>query len=219
MPRIRSAIQATTEKVRDTKCRSILVDLRAASFRSVWSRSWPASDTLKKMSFAKTIYVLIGPKGSGKTHIGNLLERAFNIAFLNVENLGLANIPESKLTGFDLLKEGFHQEEAEIDRILTATDAMSFESTGAADYFYVVLGRLRSQYDVKLLRIYSPLETCHQRVHDRDQTAHIPVSDALLRSINEKAAGVDLAWDLQIDNSKPMPESEILEKFRSRFKI
>ena len=195
------------------------MDLRASSFRGVGSRSWPASDTLKKMSFTKTIYVLIGPKGSGKTHIGNLLERAFDIAFLSVEKLGLANIPESKLTGFDLLKEGFHQEEAEIDRILTATDAMSFESTGAADYFYVVLGRLRSKYDVKLLRIYSPLETCYQRVHDRDQTAHIPVSDELLRSINEKAAGVDLAWDLQIDNSEPMPESEILEQFRSRFKI
>ncbi|KFF58325.1 hypothetical protein JF66_19375, partial [Cryobacterium sp. MLB-32] len=70
------------------------------------------------MSFTKTIYVLIGPKGSGKTHIGNLLERAFGIAFLSVEKLGLGNIPKSKLTGIDLLKEGFHQEEAEIDRIL-----------------------------------------------------------------------------------------------------
>ncbi|MBB5641134.1 hypothetical protein [Cryobacterium roopkundense] len=169
------------------------------------------------MSPTKTVYVLIGPKGSGKTHIGTLLERAFDITFLSVEKLGLANIPQSTLTGRELLQEGFHQEEVEIDRILAGTDAMSCESTGAAEYFYVVLERLRSKYDVKLLRIYSPLETCYQRVHDRDQTAHIPVSEQLLRSINEQAATVDLNWDLQIDNSRPLPEWEILDQFRSRF--
>ena len=33
-----------------------------------------------------TIYLLIGAKGSGKSFIGNLMEREFNIKFLRVED-------------------------------------------------------------------------------------------------------------------------------------
>lgn len=33
----------------------------------------------------KTVYLLIGPKGSGKSYIGNLIENELGIKFLNVE--------------------------------------------------------------------------------------------------------------------------------------
>ena len=59
----------------------------------------------------KTVFILIGPKGSGKSHVGTVIEKYFGIHFLNVDQLGLENIPKSKLLGEDLIKEGFHFEE------------------------------------------------------------------------------------------------------------
>lgn len=51
----------------------------------------------------KTVYVLIGPKGSGKTYIGSLLEIEIGLKFLSVEKLGLGNIPKSKRKGEKLI--------------------------------------------------------------------------------------------------------------------
>ena len=163
----------------------------------------------------KVVFALIGPKGSGKTHIGTLLETRCGVKFLSVEKMGLENIPKSKLTGDDLIKEGFHLEEKEIDRISSTEDAVSFENTGAHEYFYVVLERLRSKYEVKLVRVFSPLEACFTRIKQRDAGAHIPVSDEMIRLINEKASKVDLKWHLTIDNSDLPSDEVICEKFRS----
>ena len=42
----------------------------------------------------KTLYMLIGPKGSGKTYIGTLVENETDISFLRVENIWLKLSPE-----------------------------------------------------------------------------------------------------------------------------
>lgn len=39
---------------------------------------------------SKTLYMLIGPKGSGKTHIGTLVNIHTDIKFLRVESIWLA---------------------------------------------------------------------------------------------------------------------------------
>jgi shikimate kinase len=163
----------------------------------------------------KLVFALIGPKGSGKTHIGFLLEKKCGIKFLNVEKMGIDNIPKSKLTGMELIKEGFHFEELEIDRILSTQDAVAFENTGAHMYFYVVLERLRSKYDVKLVKVFSPLETCYSRIKQRDAGAQIPISDDMVRSINERAAEVDLKWHLTVDNSEMPSDEKIASMFRA----
>ena len=33
------------------------------------------------------VYVLVGPKGSGKSYVGRLLEREFGIEFLSIEEI------------------------------------------------------------------------------------------------------------------------------------
>lgn len=45
------------------------------------------------------IFVLVGPKGSGKSHIGDLISRKLGIPFLRVEPIFLENIRTSKLQG------------------------------------------------------------------------------------------------------------------------
>ena len=167
-----------------------------------------------KVPERKSVFIFVGPKGSGKTHIGSLLEKEIGLKFLSVEKLGIENARRSKLTGYERVKESFHEEEAEIDRILAQHDAMSFEATGSSDYFVTVLERLRSKYKVRLIRIVSPLETCCRRIEQRDASAHLPVSAAMIKMINEKAAGVDLDWDLTIDNSDQPSAAQIVAVFK-----
>ena len=167
-----------------------------------------------KVPGRKSVVIFVGPKGSGKTHIGSLLEKELGLKFLSVEKLGIANTKKSKLTGYERVKESFREEEAEIDRILAQRDAMSLEATGASEYFLVVLGRLRSKYNVRLIRIVSPLETCYGRIKQRDAAAHLPVSEAMIKEINVKAARVDLEWDLTIDNSNQLSAAQIMAAFQ-----
>lgn len=173
--------------------------------------------TKTKSTGRKRVFILVGPKGSGKTHIGSLLEKEIGLKFLSVEKLGLENIPKSKLTGYELEKEGFHHEEKAIDRILTEEDAMSFEATGSSEYFYTVLGRLRAKYEVKLVKVFSPLETCYRRIEQRGTANHIPVSEERIKTINEKAAKVDLNWALTIDNSAQPTDKQIISIWNITF--
>ncbi len=163
----------------------------------------------------KTVFILIGPKGSGKSHVGTIVEKYFGIPFLNVDKLGLENIPKSKLLGEDLIKEGFHFEEAKIAEILQTEDSVVFETTGSHAYFFIVLARLLSSYMVKLIRVSAPLDKCRERVTHRDQTKNIPVSSELIQSINERALKVCLPWDLELDNSVDISERAIVKAFQS----
>lgn len=166
----------------------------------------------------KRVFILVGPKGSGKTHIGSLLEKEIGLKFLSVEKLGLENIPKSKLmTGYELEKEGFHHEERAIDRILTEEDAISFKATGSSEYFCTVLDRLRAKYEVKLVKVFSPLPTCYRRIKQRGAANHIPVSEERIKTINEKAAKVDLNWALTIDNSAQPTDKQILSIWNITF--
>ena len=165
----------------------------------------------------KTVFILIGPKGSGKSHVGTVIEKYFGIHFLNVDQLGLENIPKSKLLGEDLIKEGFHFEEAKIAEILQTKDSVAFEATGSHAYFFVVLNRLRSSYAIKFIRVSAPLDKCNERIATRDQTKNIPVSGELIQSINERALMVQLPWDLVLDNSVDISEVAIVEAFQGKF--
>ena len=162
----------------------------------------------------KKVFIIVGPKGSGKTHIGTLLEKEIGLKFLSVEKLGLENGKKSKLSGYERIKESFHEEEAEIDLILGREDALSFEATGSCEYFFTALERLRSKDAVKLIRIVSPLETCSRRIRQRDANAHLPVSEAMITTINEKAIKVKLDWDLTIDNSASPSAEKIVAAFK-----
>ena len=165
----------------------------------------------------KTVFILIGPKGSGKSHVGTIVKKYFGIHFLNVDKLGLENIPKSKLLGEDLIREGFHFEEAKIAEILQTEDSVIFENTGAHAYFYVMLERLHSSYEIKLIRVSAPLDKCRERIAKRDQTKNIPVSKELIQSINERALKVQLPWDLELDNSVDITEVAIVAAFQSKF--
>ena len=78
------------------------------------------------MSSQKVLYMLIGPKGSGKTHIGTLVNRYTDIVFLRVEPVWL-----DLKTGED----GWKKVEAVIDSMFQTHNKVMIESLGIGEGF------------------------------------------------------------------------------------
>lgn len=70
----------------------------------------------------KTLYVLIGPKGSGKTHVGTKVNQHTSIKFLRVEPIWLNLAPG---------EDGWQRVEHEIDQLFEQHDRIMIESLGA----------------------------------------------------------------------------------------
>ena len=102
-----------------------------------------------------------------------------------------------------------------MDEILKSHDAVSFESTGVHPYLHNILSSLRTKYNVKLIRIYTPLEKCYERIKNRDQSQQLPVSENLLKEINEATVKASFNWDLEIDNSIDLSSRVLILAFRS----
>ena len=166
------------------------------------------------MAAFRSVLILVGPKGSGKTYIGSLVERELGVRFLRVEPIFLENMRGSHLTGTALDEEGYSKVLAEMDSVLSREPGIIIECTGASDAFPAFLHALRSRYEVMLVSIRAPLERCLERVRSRDQTMHIAVSDDRIAEINQRAAVVRLSWDLEIDNSGPASSAVIIDQVR-----
>ncbi len=102
----------------------------------------------------------------------------------------------------------------QLDSELAAAPCVVIESTGASPAFPRFLATLRQEHEVLLVAVRAPLDTCLLRVRTRDQSEHIAVSDDRVAEINERAVGVQLAWDLEIDNSAPAMPADIVTAFR-----
>ncbi len=167
------------------------------------------------MNENKTIYFLVGPKGSGKSYIGRLLEKRFAIGFPKMEALALDYIEEFGMPEGGLKRDGFDLEEALIHDILEKDGSVIFEATGSSVYFSSVLENLGSSYILKFVRLLCPLEICFERVKSRDPLGHHFVTDERIMEINIKASKVVLEWDLEIDNSGPALDQDIISQFGS----
>lgn len=167
-----------------------------------------------RMAVAPTVLLLVGPKGSGKTFIGSLICKHLGVPFFRAEPIFLENLRSSRLRGAARDAEGFEKVFAEVERWLVNTPRVALESTGASDAFPPFLDALRSKYQVLLVSIQAPPETCLERVRTRDPKDHIAVSDDNVVAINRRAAKVRLDWDLEIDNGGPAPAAVILAAMR-----
>jgi predicted ABC-type ATPase len=131
----------------------------------------------------KTVYILIGPKGSGKTTIGTLVDQQTDIVFLGVEPIWL---------GLEPGEDGWHKVEATIDEMFQGQDKLMIESLGAGDGFRRFYASLVRKHVVKLIRVVADLDTCLTRVKARDNSDHIAVSDDKGEAYNRIAATVTL---------------------------
>jgi shikimate kinase len=160
----------------------------------------------------KQVIILVGPKGSGKTFIGTLIQKETGIHFLRVEDIWLS-LKSERLSN-EYIMEGFNLVKQSIDQLLTSTNRIIIESTGTSGHFFNFLDNLRSSYEVKLVKIVASPEVCVNRIRSRDSSLHVPVSDDMVSLINQAALETDLIYDLIIDNEKSSNEL-IIEMFQA----
>jgi shikimate kinase len=150
---------------------------------------------------AKTLYMLIGPKGSGKTTIGALIDAHTDMHVIRVEPIWLS---------LQAGEDGWRKVEATIDAAFARCDKVMIESLGAGDAFRAFHASLKRKYMLKMIRVYADLDTCLARVKRRDSADHIAVSDDQVEQYNRIAAGVVYDWDLEIDNNGPASDADVL---------
>jgi shikimate kinase len=164
----------------------------------------------------KTLYILIGLKGSGKTFIGKLAEDRLNIPFLRVENIFRDIKRDRHFSDESYIREGFTLLEKEIRHSFVINDDLIIESTGLTEEFKQMLKRLRIDFSVKLIKIDAEPALCIERVKERDNKDHINISDNDVEKINKLAMKVKFDYDVVIDNNSKTVE-EVLKGLKKLF--
>ena len=160
----------------------------------------------------KTVYILVGPKGCGKTYIGNLLSEKLGIPFLRVEDIFLKIKTENPLEDQNYISIGFRNVENAIREKLLNCNQVTIESTGIVRQFYELVSRLKTDYFVKMIKIETDPTLCINRIKNRDQSIHISVSDDNINFINKLAHSLSLNFDLVLNNNNSN-DNELIEKF------
>jgi shikimate kinase len=161
----------------------------------------------------KTVYLLIGPKGCGKTTLGGMLEASLGLPFLRVEPLLMAHVAVAAATSEGLEHDGYDIEEAALDELLGEHDEVLTDATGSSPHLARFLRRLRSRYAVKLIRVRCPLDECLRRVRARDDAEQFDVPEERVRMINAASERLELDWDLELDNAGPLSTDTLCEQF------
>lgn len=162
-----------------------------------------------------TVLILVGLKGAGKSFIGKTLEKSLPIKFILIESIFLDLMQKfPHLQGAELEQAGFTKVLKTLDDFALNHPVLCIESTGTAPTFPEWLDALNQGFKVLLIQVKAPLETCNQRVLNRDGSIHIPVSVSRLREINERSLTVNLPWDLKLDNSEFQAEADFVQAVR-----
>lgn len=162
----------------------------------------------------KTVIVLVGPKGAGKSTIGQFLATELGIHFLRVEPLFIALRDQIGASHSDFEERGFEAVFGCVVHALAHHSVVCFESTGASQAFPGLLARLRATARVIAVKVHASSGQCLDRIKTRDLSIHIPVSDDRAQQVNIAAELVTLQWAAEIDNSGAFDPVAITYAFR-----
>ncbi len=161
----------------------------------------------------KLIYLLIGPKGSGKTYLGQTLERLLGIHFIAVEHRLIKHLQSVSIKNDNLPNDGYDLEAEWIEEAFRNYDEVISEATGSSKYLPAFLNKLDERYQLRLVRVVCPLDICLARIRTRGSSGQFVVGEDKINSINIATRDVKLDWCLEIDNSAPASNEEIVASF------
>lgn len=162
----------------------------------------------------KTVYILIGPKGAGKSYIGKLLHTELGIQFFAVEVIFMAIINNDYDSDEEFVRAGNRLIERGIDAYLEKGDSISFEATGANPVLNEFIDKLAKKYTVKLIHIKTPLPLCLERIKGRDPSHQIAVTEELIEEVNRISESTVFDYNLTIKNDG-ISDREIIDSFKN----
>ena len=149
----------------------------------------------------KNILLLIGPKGSGKSFIGSLLEKEFGIKFVRVEDWAKNIKRERNINDDGYLTEVFQVIEEGIRKALKDRDTICFESLALSDPFDRMVNNLVKDFKLITIKILCDLENCIERIQLRDQSQQIIISESQIREVNRMVTERDYKTNYKILNN------------------
>ena len=160
------------------------------------------------------LIVLVGPKGSGKSHIGRALERRLGVSFFHVEPLWMEYHARCKAEGrAPVISEGIGVVHPAVSDAVQRHGKVCIETTGASTEILEGLTALAPPEARCIVRVRVPLELCLERIARRDPTHQIPMDEVSIRKVYDLSLQAGVDPDLVLDNID-LSEDEIVTAFR-----
>jgi shikimate kinase len=158
---------------------------------------------------------LVGPKGSGKSHIGRTLERQLGVHFFHVEPLWMSYYAECRAAGREpSIAEGIARVHPRIVDALGTHEHVCVETTGAAAEILGDLLSLAQPSKTLVARVAAPLELCLERIAARDESNQIPMDIETIRKVYALSGAATVPTGLTLRN-EGLGEAEIVSMFRN----
>lgn len=147
------------------------------------------------------LVLLVGPKGSGKSHIGRVLERRLRVHFFHVEPHWLSYHSECAMAGCEpVISEGIARVHPLIGQALRRHAHVCVETTGASDEILRDLLALAAMESILKVRVQAPLDLCLRRIQARDASQQIPMDDERVRLVYALSESCAIQPDVLLEN-------------------
>lgn len=162
------------------------------------------------------LVLLIGPKGSGKTHVGRVLERRLGVHFFHVEVHWLAYHQACREAGRrPQIGEGVARIHPLIAQALRQHEHVCVETTGASEQIVSDLIAMAAGGRALKVRLRASMASCLRRIESRDGSQQIPVEPQHIRAIHLISEAGAIEHDLLLDN-EGLTDDEIVRAIGPR---
>lgn len=158
------------------------------------------------------LLVLVGPKGSGKSHLGRMLDAEFGIQYIHIEAIW----QELKARRSDFLSPDYVREGRSLtfETLRTALQkrAVCMEASGVADDWAEYVAALHQLAPVIFVRVTAPLGACRIRARDRNQSLQVPIDQDLFEAINRQSIALQMDWAATLINEPFLSKDEFVKQ-------